>query len=217
MSVSATRLARAYVHAKQAVLASGFGWEIAWQRSRQSVPITEFIFLRESAWVILSAGMREAVIRLRFHAISHCFLEWRSAEEIDRAGEACVRAALYHFNHEPKLQAIRTVSAVIAGNGFKSLKAEIQRNPRTALQQFPYIGPVTWLHLAKNIGIAVAKPDRHLCRLAECCGYEDAQAFCTEISGFIGDPVDVVDIVLWRFATLNTGNYIAVFKGVAQS
>jgi hypothetical protein len=36
---------------------------------------------------------------------------------------------------------------------------------------------------------------------------------------FTGDPIDVVDVVLWRFATIASGNYagFALMAGVAQS
>ena len=56
--------------------------------------------------------------------------------------------------------------------------------------------------MAKNIGIQVAKPDRHLVRMAKAAGYSDVQLFCRTISQLSGDSIPVVDIVLWRFATI---------------
>lgn len=214
----AASLAYAYVKAKQAVLAAGFGWEIVWQRNRAGAGFSEPDLLREAAWVILSAGMRESVIRSKFPAISESFLHWRAAVDIVHSAESCFHSALQHFGHESKIRAICDVAKLVNDKGFKTVVEEIQGDPFTALQQFPFIGPITTFHLAKNLGIRVAKPDRHLSRLAECCGYSETQALCTNIAQFTGDPVDVVDVVLWRFATI-TADYagFALMAGVAQS
>lgn len=209
-------LARAYVQAKRAVLASGFGWEILWQRSRPSARLTEPALLREAAWVILSAGMRETVIRSKFPVISESFLHWRSAAEIAGSAQSCFDAAIMHFGNELKIRAICTVAATVANKGFDRIVEEVQADALTALRQFPFIGAVTSFHLAKNLGIPVAKPDRHLARLAQCCGCSDAQSLCRNIAQFTGDPIDVVDVVLWRFATLTSANYagFALMAGV---
>ncbi len=200
-------LARAYLHAKRSVLAAGFGWEIVWQRSRRAASVSESSLLREAAWVILSAGMREAVIRLKFPAVSESFLNWRSAAEIAGSAESCFRAAMQHFGHELKIKAICTVASMVSQKGFDAIIEEVQIDPIPALQQFPFIGPITSFHLAKNLGVSVAKPDRHVSRLAERCGYSDAHAFCNSIAQFTGDPVDVVDVVLWRFAIITVADY----------
>jgi hypothetical protein len=212
-------LARAYVQAKRVVLASGFGWEIVWQRSRPSAGLSERALLREAAWVILSAGMRETVIRSKFPAISESFLDWRSAAEIAGSAESCFHAAIKHFGNELKIKAICTVAATVAQKGFDRIVEEVHADPLNALRQFPFIGAVTSFHLAKNLGIPFAKPDRHLARLAECCGCSNTQALCRDIAQFTGDPIDVVDVVLWRFATIASTNYagFALMAGVAQS
>src|SRR5204862_28581 len=43
----------------------------------------------------------------------------------------------------------------------------------TWLTRCPYIGPVTCWHLAKNVGMDVVKPDRHLVRMAQASGARD--------------------------------------------
>jgi hypothetical protein len=78
----------------------------------------------------------------------------------------------------------------------------MQADAIRARQQFPFIGPITSFHLAKNLGLPVAKSDRHLVRLANAVGFEDVQSMCRNISSFTGDPVPVVDIVLWRFSAI---------------
>jgi hypothetical protein len=158
------------------------------------------------------------VIRSKFPAISESFLHWRAALDIVHSAERCFHSALQHFGHESKIRAICNVAELVNNKGFNTVVEEIEGDPFTALQQFPFIGPITTFHLAKNLGIRVAKPDRHLSRLAECCGYSDTQALCMNIALFTGDPVDVVDVVLWRFATI-TADYagFALMAGVAQS
>jgi hypothetical protein len=48
--------------------------------------------------------------------------------------------------------------------------------------RFPMIGPVTSFNLAKNIGLDVAKADRHLSRLAANVGFSDVPSLCRCIS-----------------------------------
>ena len=195
-------LARAYMNAKSVVLSAGFGDEITWQEQVNLDSLTEQDLLRESAWVILSAGMSESIVRRRFPKISESFFWWESARNISRFSEACCRLAVQHFNHPRKISAIAEVARRIAAEGFEAIHKEILANPLVALQQFPFVGPVTVYHLAKNIGAPVAKPDRHLKRFAISFGYNDVQEFCRSISEQVGDSVQVVDIVLWRYATL---------------
>lgn len=213
-----TQAAQAYIMAKKRVLTAGFGWEILWQRTRQLNAMTETVFLREIAWVILSTGMREAVVRSKFPFVSQAFLEWRSARQIARKAEHCKSRAFPHFGHMPKLNAIVSVAHLISRRGFETVKAEIQRDPVLVLSLFPYIGPVTSTHLAKNLGVSVAKPDRHLSRMSHLFGYNDAQTLCQTISSFTGDPIGVVDIVLWRFATIAGRNCLpSLLQGTAQA
>lgn len=205
-------VASAYAKAKSTIIAAGFADEIVWQEAASSAPLTEKRFLEEAAWVILSSGMRETVIRKKFPEISRCFFRWDSAQRIDRSAETCFQSALRCFNHPAKIRAIIEVARRISAKGFDQLQAEVKADPIQAVKQFPFIGPTTCYHLAKNIGAQVAKPDRHLRRIAEVCGYDDVQMFCKEIAGFVGDPVPVVDIVLWRYATLSP-QYVSLFPG----
>lgn len=47
-----------------------------------------------------------------------------------------------------------------------------------------------------------AEPDRHLVRISEKFGYGCPETFCNDISRYTGEKTSVVDIVLWRYATL---------------
>jgi hypothetical protein len=203
-------LASAYVKAKLKVLAAGYAPEITWQKTLEIQDLTEVRLLRECAWVILSSGMRESVIRKKFPDISHSFFEWASAQEIVLHRDHCIRTALPFFWHQRKIEAIAQSAQIIYSKGFEVLRDEIAHDPIGTLRQFPYLGPATSFHLAKNIGLPFAKPDRHLCRLAALSGYQRPSDLCSAIAEYIGDPVAVVDIVLWRFAVLHP-DYLTAF------
>jgi len=55
--------------------------------------------------------------------------------------------------------------------GFDVYKRAVLQDPVPTLRSFPYIGGVTAFHLAKNLGADLAKPDRHLSRLAAAQGF----------------------------------------------
>lgn len=205
----------AYWQAKDIVLRVGFKEEIRWQASVNLENITESDFLREHAWVTLSAGMHERVIRRLFDAISSSFYDWESAMIVIENESRCRKLALMHFNNVKKVEAIILTAHRIFSDGFDSLKQALYINPLELLQSLPYIGPVTCYHLAKNIGLPVAKPDRHLTRLANSAGYTNVQSFCKDISVKTGDSIPVVDIVLWRFASTTDG-YLNVFRSAAM-
>jgi hypothetical protein len=81
----------------------------------------------------------------------------------------------------------------------KSLHHKIKADALSILETLPFIGSITKFHLAKNLGLEVAKPDRHLVRLADRFGYKDVQTMCRDIFEFCGDKIAVADLVLWRF------------------
>jgi hypothetical protein len=201
--------------AKTEIVCAGYADEIDWQQSVRFEEVTESDLLRENAWVVLSCGMRESIVRARFPKVAACFHDWESADRVLADMPQCRERALRYFHHPAKIDAIITCAQWIVMEGFARAKEAIYRNPLVALQWLPFIGPVTVYHLAKNLGLPVAKPDRHLLRLAKAAGYQDVQEFCADIAQCTGDPVPVVDIVLWRFATLRR-DYLTTFAQRVQ-
>jgi hypothetical protein len=191
-----------YRMAVQSVQAAGFAWEIHWQRERHLESFSERDLLRESAWVILCSGFREATVRKVFDYISLCFCDWESSVEIARNRSACIATASARFRNGKKIDAIARVADLVTEAGFDQIRRLIQVDPIRHLQLLPYIGPVTSWHLAKNLGLDVAKNDRHLARMALGLGYADAHDLCGEVSEATGELVSVVDVIFWRFATL---------------
>ena len=208
------RLIDIYLTAKDAVIEQGFAWEIDWQAERRFDCIQEPEFLRESAWVVLSAGFRESVVRRLFDPLSKAFLEWQSAELINRRRQSCMLSALQIFDNRRKIIAILDTAAIVAESGFATIRRRIEEEGVCFLQTLPYIGPVTVFHLAKNLGLPVVKPDRHMRRMARAAGFPSPLELCEVIANRVGDPIQVIDIVLWRYATLFS-NYVALFESMS--
>jgi hypothetical protein len=195
-----SRARKLYKTAKQLVIDEGYLGELAWQDSLAFSSFTESDLLREAAWVILCSGFRESVVRRHFDFISLCFCDWESAAVICRYAGHCRATALTRFANERKIHAILATAKHIRTIGFEQFKACILQAPIDALKTLPFIGEITSFHLAKNLGFSTAKPDRHLRRLAAFLGYSDAASLCRELSEYSGDSVQLVDLVLWRFA-----------------
>ena len=209
--VATSSLVDRYLLAKQVLIRQGYAQEISWQENVSLSSLTEQGFLREAAWVVLSTGMRESVIRGLFDRVSEAFLCWESACRILREKETCRALALNCFRNQRKIDAIIGIAEIVDSEGFERLKARISEYGTEVLQDLPYIGPTTSYHLAKNIGLDVAKPDRHLQRVAAATGFDTPSALCAELAEAVGDRKAVVDIVIWRFATIY-GEYLSFFS-----
>ena len=216
MQIQIQKWISVYNHAKCTVIASGYDDELDWQESVKPELVTESSLLCDSAWVILCSGFREKTARKIFPGVSLSFFDWESAAVIAKNKEKCCEAARCYFNHKGKIEAIAQIAEIVYKAGFKKLYRAILDDPLVELQKFPFIGPITVYHLAKNLGFAVAKPDRHLVRIAGLAGYSDVQKFCSDISKETGDPVQIVDIVFWRYATLDN-EYMATFESLNGS
>lgn len=195
-----TRAFEFYRSAKTYLLDHGYADELAWQERLDFESFTESDLLREASWVILCSGFREAVVRRHFDFISLCFCDWESAEIICKLSSHCRAAALTRFANKRKIEAIIETADYIRRTGFSEFKARILADPLDALKILPFIGSITAFHLAKNLGFSSAKPDRHLQRVTTNLSYSDVATLCSDISRLSGDSVQVVDLILWRFA-----------------
>jgi len=195
-------LADLYNQAIKTVISFGYNDEIEWQRSRSIESFTEEDLLRESAWVILCSGFKEQYVRRVFDKVSLCFCDWESSSEIVLNLPQCRDSAFHVFANRKKIDAIASVAIKINSIGFAEIQKRILMHPMDELKNLPFIGPITSYHLAKNLGLDVAKPDRHLVRIANKLGYLDVQQLCMEIAQVTGEVLTVIDLVLWRFVTL---------------
>lgn len=190
---------RFYRQATHYVDKSGLTHELTWQRNLRFGQFTETQLLEEAAWVVLCSGFREVVVRRVFNHISLSFCDWETAASIVACKDVCRSAALGIFNNERKINALVQIAELIDGIGFALFKQAILQDPLAALQSLPFIGSITSLHLAKNLGLDIAKPDRHLVRLAERFGFECTEELCQEVSRATGEQVKVIDLILWRY------------------
>ena len=191
-----------YLQAKASVVEAGYSDEIRWQAKTCPRRIDEPTFLSEAAWVILSAGMREAVIRRKFSRFSDAFYKWQCARSIWRHRRSCANRARNVFAHDGKIAAILTITEHVAHREFAAVLQDLEEEGTSYLMQFPYLGPATSFHLAKNLGVDVVKPDRHLIRIAHAARFRSPSALCDAIAREVGDRLAVIDVVLWRFATI---------------
>lgn len=205
------KLVSQYLSAKSFIIEQGFEEEINWQKNISCSQITESGFLCELVWVILSSGMRETIIRKIFPKVAHAFYDLNHIDLIVNNQEQCKSNALKVFNHEKKIDAIIKIITEISMEGFNSFMKKVKTEGIPFLMKFPYLGPATSYHLAKNIGLNVVKPDRHLLRIADITGFKNPTQLCGFISEKVGDPISVVDIVIWRYATINN-NYLDYFS-----
>lgn len=182
---------------------AGRNAEVQWQRQVALHEFSETDLLREAAWVILCSGFRERVVRRVFDHVSLCFCDWESASAILDADPICRTAAMASFRNPIKLRAIVAAALHVNEKGFTAFKQAVLAAPLLELQRLPYIGPVTVWHLAKNLGLDVAKPDRHLGRISLKFGFDDTEHFCTAIAKAIGEQRKVVDLIVWRYLADN--------------
>lgn len=200
-----------YKKAKAVIKKYGYSDEIKWQQERSFEKLYEWEFLQEASWVILSSGMKESIVRLKFDELASIFFYWSNTELIVHNRNRCKKKALSIFNHEKKIESIIRIAEMVHKNGFENIKNNIRRDELDYLETLPYIGPITRYHLAKNIGLNVVKPDRHLVRIAATTNHPTAYDLCNEISKHTKDSLNVIDLVLWRFATCER-KYVEYFS-----
>lgn len=202
MTSHAHRLGHSYLDAKQLVISAGYAHEIDWQEGVRFDDLTEERFLREYTWVVFSSGFRESVLRNKFDGLAKAFRGLANASDIALNRRDCRRAALRVFGHHGKVSAVLDTCKLIYLEGFVSFRSQLEVGGVEFIDHLPFMGPATSYHLAKNIGLDVVKPDRHLVRIANASGFESPHDFCEGINALVGDAVSVVDIVIWRYATL---------------
>ncbi|MBI4311566.1 MAG: hypothetical protein HY681_07265 [Chloroflexi bacterium] len=110
-----------------------------------------------------------------------------------------------HLNNPKKIDAIISMATWLTDDrNWVQVKAALKANNLSFFRQFPFIGPITQYHLARNIGLDYAKPDRWLLREAEYFGYGPTALGVKATVDFIaksrGHRPGVIDCVLWRWA-----------------
>ena len=162
-----------------ALRASGYGPMIDWSENIQA-PESAEDFAREAIYVICNSGMRVTVAAPIAEKCVAALREGRTAVEV--------------FGHPGKAAAIDTIWQQRAALFEHYLSAN---SKLVFLADLPWIGKVTKLHLAKNLGASAAKPDVHLVRLANREGTTPAR-LCRRLARLTGYKIPTIDSVLWR-------------------
>jgi len=173
-----------YIDLKEFVVSQGYAADIDFYDEDKA--LSPEIFALEAGWVICNSGMKNQIAE----GI------WKKARAA--IGE-CVPVSSV-FRHEGKAKAIQHIwenKELI----FDTYKNTPELNRLDFLETLPFIGPITKYHLAKNLGMDVCKPDRHLVRIAEKLE-TTPEKLCQKLSDATGDRIATVDYVIWRAANL---------------
>ncbi|RWO49232.1 hypothetical protein [Mesorhizobium sp.] len=103
------------------------------------------------------------------------------------------------FGHPGKKKSINQVMSNRSAY-FEGFRSAWQNGPDAVIElceTLPHIGVITKYHLAKNLGLDLAKPDVWLERVAARSG-GSVQELCRRLSNRSGDSVSTVDYVIWK-------------------
>ncbi len=180
-----------YDYIKYLVIEEGFQEEIDWCNS---IPdeIDKNYFYREYSWVVINSGMNNQIAK----KVYDNFWKNKQKPNFNAIGHPHKNYSLKKVYHRLNFY-------------FKHFNSS--NNKLKFLESLPHIGKITKYHLARNLGLNYAKPDRHLVRIVNLFEYDNVQVFCKDVSDLSGDKIGVVDLVFWRFATLKK-NYLELIK-----
>lgn len=165
------------------VIEAGFEEEINWQQNiHECRDFSEFAW--QTVWVIISSGMKNQIARKIEEIVVNAWMNQMPIGSV--------------FNHRGKVDAIYYVL-----NNQERLYFEYQQtaDKLAYLETIPFVGKITKYHLAKNLGLDVVKPDRHLVRIAKQYGKTPDQ-LCGDIASQLECKKATVDIIIWRAANL---------------
>lgn len=164
---------------ERALAAAGYGDDNDWaERLRQ--PSDADAFARAAVYVVVNSGMSYTVAGSIYR---RCLKALWFKGDVRRV-----------FRHKGKAKAINRIWADRAQLFAAYLEA---RDKLGFCQSLPWIGPTTCYHLAKDLGVDVAKPDVHLARLA-ARDRISVQGLCRRLARQAGYRVATVDTILWR-------------------
>lgn len=172
-----------YRDIRQQVIAAGYQHDIDWAEG-VTAPATANEFATETIYVICNSGMKWDIARKIYDRVIAALAMGCSAHE--------------EFGHKGKADAIDRIWTDNISLFQQYLAAQ---DKVEFLGSLPWIGPITKYHLARNFGLDVVKPDRHIQRLADHYG-KTPHDLCADIAKETGERIGTVDVVLWRAANL---------------
>ena len=170
---------RRFLRIEAALRLRGYGPVIEWSENIQP-PADADDFAERTIYVILNSGFRNSIAEPIYHRCVAALRIGHSATTV--------------FGHPGKAAAIDTIwneRAVVFEQYGQSAE------PIDFLERIRWIGPITALHLGKNLGLQHAKPDVHMERLARR-DKTDTHRLCRRLARETGYRVATIDTVLWR-------------------
>lgn len=175
-----------YTTLKDRLVERGFGGDVEWAQGITR-PETPEDLAAEAAFVILNSGMKNTVAtRIWEEKVRPRLWEGLSVRQSD-------------FGHPGKRKAINGIwkDRRTLWRAFMDIPSDDNAAQLAFCRSLPWIGPITQYHLAKNLGVDCAKPDRWLERVANVSG-ETVDGLCARLAAVSGDRIGTVDVVIWR-------------------
>ena len=170
-----------------------FNEDITWAKNLEFSKFQPEDFLYEYVWVVLCSGFSVKGARSIFN-------KWR--ENI---------SDLTPITHPLKRRAIGYMLKNYEDVYNEIVSKKTNEEKLEYLTTLDHIGDVTKYHLAKNLGMDVAKPDVHLMRIVDHFGFLSVKQLCELIKKNTGNSIPLIDTVLWRYCQQNP-NYKKEFK-----
>lgn len=168
-----------YLDVRRRLIDLGHEGDYEWSENLKP-PSTPDALSCEFTWVVLNSGMKNTVARKIMDRVWPLLI----------ADQSIASA----FGHKGKVAAIERVWRH-REDYFTCFN--IATDKVAWCESLPWIGGITKYHLAKNLGVDCAKPDRWLVKLANESG-ESVEGLCGRLAAATGDRVATVDVVLWR-------------------
>ncbi|WP_168210545.1 hypothetical protein [Persicimonas caeni] len=174
------------------------------ERSPDSVTAGEF--LREITHVIVAASLSSAAVQSIEAAIAP-YLDYAQPRLTAQERAQREAAVLERFGHRAKVAGIFDAFDYVAQHGIDGVIDELREKGPKSLQRFKGIGPTSCRHLAKNLGYRTSMHDRHIERLAQAAGFDNAGQLPWAVltSRLDAESVSWVEYVFWRYVTALDG------------
>jgi len=173
-----------YANAREYCIKAGYQWEIDVVQNRYFKDTDSIAFLEAYVFCVFNVGMKNQIAEKMFEKF--CAAECNP--EV--------------IGHPYKRKAISTALDEFPKWWASLLNCSTDMERVEFLDTLPMIGAKTKYHLARNLGMDVAKPDRHLVRLMTKFQFDDVQEMCKYVANITGDRIGTVDVILWRFSNL---------------
>lgn len=172
-------------------------------------------FLREVVFVIYCSGFREATLRAKWPEIVRALRGLHQTRRVLEDQIQVRRDLLRVFASKRKAEAAISAVRIVDRLGWPAIRREAIAGGPHYFERFPMVGPVTCYHVARNIGLDVVKPDRHLVRIASALGAASPLELC-ELCGLArGHRIGAVDFAWWVWAALTPGYLMVIDRTLA--